>query len=308
MGGSGGWRSPSRAHVNELINQTRDDSMMQSYEVQVNGLLDDTLRELNDRDVDAVREHLDTVKRTLEADQNGVIELLFGGSVRKHTYVDGLSDIDVLVILNRSDLAGKSPQEAITAFADRLRQRFPGTEIQPGKLAVTIRYKDGTEIQILPALKTATGLRISRRSGEGWSNVVRPDGFARKLTSINQSQGGGVVPTIKLFKSLLDSSESGVKLSGYHVESMAIEAFRNYSGPRTRKEMLQHLVSRTTELVKTPIKDQTGQSLHVDDYLGTANSQERARVSHRLTRLQKRIEGADRATDIGIWRELFPDD
>ena len=305
---SGGWDPPSRGRVDDLIDRTRDETLRQAYDVAVNRLLDDILQDLNDRDVAAVRQHLNALKEILEADQEGTIELFFGGSVLKHTYADGLSDVDMLAIINRSDLASKSPQEVIEAFGGGLRQRFPSTDITTGELAVTIRYSDGVEIQILPALRTSDGLHISRADGGGWSNVTRPDAFARKLTSVNQSQNGVVIPVIKLFKSLLESSESGVKLSGYHVESMAIEAFEHYTGPRTRKEMLQYFLTGAAELVKTPIQDRSGQSIHVDDYLGVPSSRERLDAAARLQRLAKRLESADRDNDVGGWTEMFPGD
>jgi hypothetical protein len=54
---------------------------------------------------------------------------------------------------------------------------------------------------------------------------------------------------------------------------MAIEAFKKLSGKDTSKDMLLHFCREATNLVKSPIQDKTGQSLHVDDYLGVKNSQ-----------------------------------
>lgn len=220
--------------------------------------------------------------------------------------MDGLSDVDILAILNGSELRSLSAQEVIETFATRLRQRLPGAKVTPGKLAVTIHYSDGTELQVLPALRSATGLRIARSLGEGWSNVVRPDAFAKKLTALNTIHGGKLVPTIKLFKALVGAnSPAGMKLSGYHAESLSIETLENYSGRLTPKDMLQHLCLGAARIVHAPIQDRTGQSLHVDDYLGPAGSLQRRALSAQLNRLAHRIGLADRERDAAVWRDLF---
>jgi hypothetical protein len=191
-------------------------------------------------------------------------------------------------------------------FASRLGERLPGVEVEPGTLAVTVRYPDSREIQVLPALATKTGLRIANADGEGWSNVVRPDAFARKLTAVNRENGSRVVPMIKLFKGIIEIAlPATVKPTGYHAESLAIEAFATYDGPLNSKAMLRHLCRTAVERVRTPIADRTGQSLHVDDYLGAANSRARSVLAARLDRLAKRIEDADRRGDAEAWRSLL---
>jgi hypothetical protein len=312
MGGSGGsygGRATSRDTLRNLVRQTDEEADDMAYEVEVNGVLADALREFNDRDIAGVRRHLDAVKEALEAEGDGALDLAFGGSVRKHTYVNGLSDVDVLAVLNRSELIDKSPEVAIEEFARRLRRRFPNTEITTGKLAVTIQFSDDVELQVLPAVVTSTGLRIPRSVDQGWSRVVRPDAFAKKLTAVNEELGRKVVPVIKLFKALFETDRPrDVKLSGYHAESLAIEAFEGYTGKWTYKDMLHYLCRNAADRVKTPIKDRTGQSLHVDDYLGSQGSRERLMISARLERLAKRLEDADRRRDSDEWRQALSDE
>ena len=206
-----------------------------------NELLQDALQGFNERDAEHDRERLDAILDALCGPGDETITLRFGGSVRKHTYVDSFSDVDVVAILNGNDFAELSPQDVIGTFASRLRERLPGVEVEIGTLAVTVRYPDGREIQVLPALATKTGLRIANADGAGWSNVVRPDAFAQKLTAVNQANGNRVVPVIKLFKGIVETTlPATVKLTGYHAESLAIEAFATYDGPLTSKAMLRH--------------------------------------------------------------------
>lgn len=305
-GGGGRSYRPSATTLDELVREAGQSVDQQKYEAEVNALLQDALRDFNDRDTAEDRARLDAILDVLGGEGDEAIDLRFGGSVYKHTYVDGLSDVDILVILNGTSLVGRSPQAVLRAFATRLRDRLPGTEVDPGKLAVTVRYADGREIQVLPALSTETGVRIASPDGKGWSNVVRPDAFARKLTAVNQANGNRVVPVVKLFKGMVEATlPSKLKLSGYHAESIAIEAFEGYDGPLTYKAMLHHLCRASVERVVRPIRDRTGQSLHVDDYLGGVGSQARRELAARLDRLAKRIEDADRRGDADAWGMLL---
>jgi hypothetical protein len=59
---------------------------------------------------------------------------------------------------------------------------LPNTDATAGKLALTVKFSDGYEIQVLPALATKTGIRIAAADGNEWSNVIKPEKFARELT------------------------------------------------------------------------------------------------------------------------------
>ena len=271
---------------------------------EVNGYLRDQLRTYNQRDTDAIDRHLTTLKQALEQSDDDTIHTRFGGSVSRHTYVNGLSDVDTLFILNDSSLAGQSPNAVIRRMAALIRQRLPGTTVGVGKLAVTITYKDGHEIQVLPAIRTQAGVRIAEPNRNQWSNVLHPERFARKLTQVNQSQRGQVVPTIKLAKALVErlTRASNDHISGYHMESLAIEAFRAYRGPSGLKDMLVHLTRHSERAVQQPIKDSTGQSRNVDGYLGPQGSAERQRASHIFRRMRDGIERSNSTNDL---RNLF---
>lgn len=310
MGGSGGsgWSSSNSSGIDKLVQQANEQTNALSYTSEVNSLLQDALQRYNDRDTDAINKHIEHLKKAIEKElEEESVNLNFGGSVRKHTFIDGLSDVDILVLINQTSLQGKTPKEVLEYFAGQIKQQLPNTEVfPPGKLAVTVRYSDGCEVQLLPAIKTATGFKIASPIYENqWSNVVRPEAFARKLTAVNQACSGRVVPVIKLFKAVVKEVFPELKLSGYHAESLAIEAFKKYEGHRTYKDMLNHLCRTASDRVKVPIKDRTGQSRHVDDYLGLENSKERNSVSSSLGRLATRLKNADRLQSLEEWQKLL---
>lgn len=310
-GGSSGYvPTHSSAGLDRLIQQAGERIDESSYNAQVNELLCEALKEINQRDSQKTWEYISAIKEAINEGIEGTIDLAFGGSVRKHTYVNGLSDVDLLVQVNNTSLVQSSPKEALRYFETKIKAALSnvvGAEVSSGNLAVTISYPDGTQLQLLPAIRTASGFRIiSSRNPERWSNVLRPTSFARKLTEVNQANSGKVVPIIKLFKGLIN--DRSVKLSGYHAESLAIKAFECYQGSTSYKEMLLHMCRASTDFVMSPIADRTGQSLHVDDYLGAANSQQRRQASEGLSRLTKQMETADAQRSIARWQDWLIDE
>ena len=234
------------------------------------------------------RRNTQTVTRRLESlcgflrQEGDVVQTMFGGSVRKGTYVTGLSDIDALLIVNQSSLVNQPPAEAIEYVRETIQDRLRQNTVSAGNLAVTVSYSDGTEIQILPAIPTNTGgVRIAEPGSTKWSNVARPDDFAKKLPRVNTARDGRVVPVIKLAKAMADCfiTRPSRKVSGYHMESLAVDAFKDYQGPLDPKNMLIHLLGHAMDAVKSPITDTTGQSRYVDEYLGPADSRQRERTS-----------------------------
>lgn len=312
MGGSGGgFSSPSSSRYKAELDKIRKESYDEAFETNVNALINEKLGSANSRDVEKTREHLDTIKNVVQEDIEGVVELQFGGSVHKFTYVEGLSDVDVLLKINKSELFNKNPKEVLEYIKSKLETKLTNTEeIKVGKLAVTVKYKDGTEIQILPAIKRGDGFKIPSRNGNEWSNVIRPDKFASRLTEVNQNCGGKVVPVIKIVKYINSKLPPSQQLSGYHIESLAIEIFKSYPSEmsRSNKTMLKYFFEKASEKIKEPIKDKTNQSLHVDDYLHSENSPQRMLMSYILSRTYKRMKAADDMKSVDAWKEILGED
>lgn len=267
---------------------------------QVNGWLRDKLRDYNDRDTEAINRHIRGLRSALEQPDTDVLPTRFGGSVSRHTYVDGLSDVDGLMRINDSSLAGQSPKDVIQKMAELIQRRMPNTKVWTGNLAVNVRYSDGHVVQLLPAIRTRSGHRIADQTRNDWSGVIHPERFAKKLTQVNQANRGQVIPAIKLCKALahrLIRSDRD-KITGYHIESLAVEAFKNYRGPTDLKSMVKHLTNYSATAVQRPIKDSTGQSRYVDDYMGGQGSPARQKAAGNFRRMRDSIEDARSKVDI----------
>ena len=295
MGGSGGTGSYFSARDAKALEiQARRRLEQSRLDSTVNALLQQELTDINDRDTDLTNERLEAIEQALGSRIGEVERLLFGGSVAKHTFVNGLSDIDALVEIADESNVERSPAEVRNSLAVALRQDLPQgdvEDIQQGNMAVTIKYLDGTEIQVLPAIRVGEELAVSSWDSNSWVQI-RPQDFARTLTTTNKSQGGAVVPAIKLAKAIFANKLGDNGPTGYHVEALAVEAFRDYSGPRTPKAMVTHLLRTASERVLRPIRDISGQSHYVDEGLGERNSSTRQALSRRLEGLAHTMENS----------------
>ena len=308
MGGSGGGYFRDSGDPGDLARKLLDteaQALDEGYEADVNQLLGELLKDFNSRDAAATREVLDEVKKELADEIGGTIDLVYGGSISRHTYLEGLSDIDALVIIDPDDVGRKSPEWLKDRFAQRLRELFGNDSVKIGDLAVTVTVRD-KELQLLPAMREDAGYRIAAPDGRSWSKI-NPRIFADKLTQANKAQDGKLIPVVKVTKTIIAALPKQQQLTGYHVESLAIEAFKNYEGQRTYKAMVAHFFERAMELVKAPIVDRSGQSVYVDEYLGAANSQERRVVSQALQRVQRKLQNADASKSVYAWTELIRD-
>lgn len=305
MGGSGGGvfeRETKPEDVQKTIRKEEEKTRDMAFDVEVADTLGQLLKDYNARDTEAVGAALENVKSALAEEIEGTVAPIFGGSVRKHTYVDGISDVDCLIILRDPQLQSMRPQQVLDYFEERLRKAVPEWEVSRGKLAVTIR-KEGSEIQLLPAVKEGKETRIPSARGDSWAKV-KPEAFFQQLTKVNERRGGKVVPTIKLIKAINETLPEASRLTGYHIESLAIEAFRNYEGPVNTKAMLEHFSEDACTRVLRPIKDKTGQSVHVDDYLGPANTEDRKLISASLGRVLRRMKNADASRSKDQWLRI----
>jgi hypothetical protein len=309
MGGGGGggtffYRSPS-----ELSNQVRraeERTAGVAFEAELARVLGNLLGSYNSRDSVAANQRLDELKGLLEEHIDGSFDQLFGGSVAKHTYVEGLSDVDSLIVIDDCELADAPPRTVLSTIDRILTRRLRNdATVTHGRMAVTIDYGDGMVIQLLPALVGAEGrLKVPSSRAKGWSRID-PVAFQQALTRRNQECAGKLVPTIKLAKAINGQLPERQRLSGYHIESLGIAAFKDYDGSKTTAAMLPVLFEKARDLVLRPIRDRTGQSVHVDDYLGSAGSPARFTASHIIGRLARRMRNATAAESEEQWLSLF---
>jgi hypothetical protein len=306
MGGSGGsFFGRPASEVSQLLKESVERTHDAVFDSQISETLTSLLSSYNGRNTQETAERLETIKGILGDALDGTVDTLFGGSVAKHTFVDGISDVDSLLILDKTDLADTRPRDAVTLIAERLRAALKDGEIvTAGTIAVTVTYPGGNELQLVPALRADGVLKVPAWSNNAWSEID-PQKFNDGLSKRNSECGGKVIPTIKLAKAICSLLPEDLRPSGYHLESLAVGAFRGYQGEKSLHKMLPYFFEKARTLVQQPMVDRSGQSVHVDDSLGPANSASRIQLGLALDRIARRMSHATAAKSKARWMELF---
>lgn len=139
MGGSGGSGYTPRSSpsgIERLIQQTEGRIEESVYNSQANNLLQEVLKDFNQRDTSKNWEYINGLKDAINEGIEGTVELAFGGSVRKHTYINGLSDVDLLVQINNTSLEQASPREVLSHFESQIKaalRNLDGVQVSSGK-------------------------------------------------------------------------------------------------------------------------------------------------------------------------------
>ena len=156
---------------------------------QFNAHCETKLVEYNRRKTQAITRHVNVLCRIVETKYSDVVRSLLGGSVKKGTYVNGLSDVDVLLLLNESTLVSSPPAKVIQYVKGLIKKQLPQNEVTAGRLAVTVNYADGSEIQVLLAIRTKDGFQVILQVRMRGINLRNPADHHRQLN---------VLPTLAL--------------------------------------------------------------------------------------------------------------
>jgi hypothetical protein len=130
------------------------------------------------------------------------------GSYDRHTAINDIKDVDVLVRLP-DDYTTSTPAEVLRQLKASLRELDVATSVelraQRRSVHVTLSEHD-LELDVVPVV-AADGmgctLLIPDKPQQEWV-TSNPIGYASMLTDLNQSHGGKVVPLVKLVKQWRD--------------------------------------------------------------------------------------------------------
>lgn len=264
----------------------------------VNDVLDDAAKNSRERDAKSQMQHRNDAETAINSNIEGHVDIEYGGSVSKATYVDGVSDLDCRVYINHSSLASKSPDEIKRYIAKQLKSKDPRSSVKIGRMGVTVKYHDGTEMQFIPAVRTRYGYQLP--NGNRWSKVIYEERFKRDFSRTNKKCGGQLYHLVTVLKNKNNQNPSSQKLSGHHIEAMANNIFKHYpkSAPRTLGAMMDYYYRYAPRQVVHRTRDKTGQSSFVDkEKLGGPASKNRQAVARHMGRVRKILQQAQKTGD-----------
>ncbi|MBQ3570855.1 MAG: hypothetical protein IJA20_09325 [Methanocorpusculum sp.] len=218
------------------------------------------------------------------------VDIVYAGSVAKGTYVEGISDVDNHVRINGTSLEKKSPAE-VKAYIRQQLSKLPNVKsVTETSRTVTATYRDGTEMQYVPVIKTKNGYRVA--DGNRWSNVVYENRFRRDFQRTNKKCGGRLTTLIRILKKENVDNPKGQRMSGHHIEVMANRIFKQAPASKTRDigVMAVYYHQHASRHIMHRMRDVTGQSTYVDKRsLGGPDSEARRVLSRRFASRARRM-------------------
>lgn len=301
--GYGGGRRGGGGSNTAAAARARDQTNRSEAKVQEEQALREILARTQRPDDTKVREQARAAAKELNRESPDLRAIpTLGGSGAKGTYVEGISDHDIVVRVSPED-SGKGPREILHSLAAKLKRLHPNADVMIGRMAVTVK-EGGRELQYVPAKRDGRYIRLPIPGQDTWGNQAQPRKFVNKLNRTDARLDGGVKEAIRAFRIAQEKYlKPEERLDGYHVESIALLAFRSYPTGRSRAQMAEDMTRAAASLVRKPIKDRTGQSLHVDEKLGEPNSAARQQASHALRSLADEMK-KDRLEGGTFWRNL----
>jgi len=267
-----------------------------SSKTEINDFVENLIKDMQipKEILEKIKNNIDKIIYKFKESGIDVEDISWEGSFSKRTYVEGLSDIDLLVSLgtySESDFEYKDNSKlALKRLKELICERYPKTDIKVGNMAVTVTFSDGIELQFLPAFKYYNGYIIPDPKTDGWIKTF-PNRFKSEFTKLNEMLNGKMKPTIRLIKDLFD--KNGINLSSYHIEHLALKILRDYKGPCTYSAMLLGFLNGAKVEIGTKLQDISEQSVYVDDYLGGNRSQSRNAYAMKIKSIEQVLEKYD---------------
>jgi len=221
---------------------------------------------------------------------DGYVDIVYAGSVAKGTYVEGVSDVDNHVRINGTSLENKRPSE-VKAYIRQQLSKLPNVKsVTETSRTVTVTYRDGTEMQFVPVIKTKNGYRVA--DGNRWSNVVYENRFKRDFQRTNKKCGGRLTALVRFLKKENVDNPKDKRMSGHHIEVMANRIFKSAPASKTHDvgTMAVYYHQHASRHIRHRMRDVTGQSTYVDKRsLGGPDSESRRALSRRFASRARRM-------------------
>lgn len=233
----------------------------------------------------AINYVLDRINQDLNRALYAPFRIELAGSVEKNTFNEGISDIDLRAVTTNSALLDYSPKIAKKLILKQIRSIDEVKNPRVGHQAVTLT-KGGHEYQIIPVIRHDGKTYIPSERGTYWK-TVDIEVFNRSLNSLNRKTEGRFCEAVRFVKILSNTYiPKRYQLSGYHIESIAMEAISQHCHPLNRTDMIERILGNIPSRVKRYSWDITRESKAIDRDLGSNYSTERKDVAKRYHSLK----------------------
>jgi len=213
-----------------------------------------------------LREKLETKLEFKGKDDNETYSFLTG-SYSRNTAIRPPQDVDFFIVLNERKYGDLEPSELLNLLEKTLKDILPEkTKIQQTH-SVTIEYDEEFGIDVIPAFEINSDLyKIPHVSDDSdlWLES-NPKIHKEKLTNVNNTVNGLLVPIVKLLKAWKRDKCSYVK--SFHLELLAIEIINNSEVESYTNGIKLFFDKASNYLESACVMDPANPDNLVDDYL-----------------------------------------
>jgi hypothetical protein len=222
--------------------------------------------EPRDSDYNSYESHRNSITKRLQAVfLTNKVELI--GSFRRGTAISGSSDIDLILVLSKSEVVWgerwKSSKTILNNLRDQLRNRYWNTYVGIDKQAVTANFADGKHpVDVVPAVYLDNGGVMNYPifaipDGDGNWMQTSPHAHNKFIKDADTLSGGTLKQTAKLIKFWRECRTPNIPLNMFYMEMvLANEEIcqEDMSLGLCFNNALAHLANSDCEILDDPVE------------------------------------------------------
>jgi len=228
------------------------------------------LTEAKSREINSLQNKINFITRNIKAKIYEQAKFFLSGSIIKDTYVYGLSDVDILMALNKQNFLNISPRHIQQKLINQLRVIFPRLVVKKNRNAVDI-YDGQIKIQLVPVLPNQTKFLFPASDGLGWIEI-EPHIFNKLLQERNKKLRHKLTTAIRIAKLIVSKLPQNNQLTGHHLEVLGYLASGHFGKKKSILSLIKDIFLYAQKRVLTPVKDTSGQLNFIDEYLGPTHA------------------------------------
>ncbi len=235
-----------------------------------------------------IQKKINWITEIIKSEMDVPIQFFLSGSIIKGTYVHGLSDIDILIFLNKKDLSNAKPKIIQNRILNILKKYFSKQNMKKDKEAVNVFInKNHVKVQIVPAVFKNEKIFFPTIGGERWKRI-NPDIFSNLLKEQDKKLKRKLTLSIRIAKIIMSNFSKNYCLTSHHLEVLSYLSSKN-SKNKSILDLLSNIFSYSSNRIMGPVKDSSRQVKSIDEYLGPKGNLKRKRISNKLKEISEKI-------------------
>ncbi|MEX0920496.1 MAG: nucleotidyltransferase [Candidatus Pacearchaeota archaeon] len=247
-------------------------------------------KKLNKKELLSIQNRIIDIESILKSNLDNSLNLVLSGSTTKGTYIHRLSDVDILIMLNKSFFFNKKPEIIQKKVLDILKRSFPEQKIKRDHEAINFFIEKRIKIQFVPVIFKKGKIYFPKREEKTWKKI-HPEIFGNLLTKQNKKFNKKISVSIKIIKAIITKFPKKLRLNNHHLEVL-MYLFSKESSNKNKDflNFISNFFFYTSKRIMEPIEDSSKQFEFIDEYMGKSENSKRKIISKKLKEISKQIK------------------